>query len=128
MKNRYITLTLTLSGFALFAPVLSAQQAPAPAVKVWQEFMNLPEETRVKFNEGVVKAQNMYTQKRIFDTLEKASELDSIFPDHPVVLNVKGGCYIELRDFPKAKAAFGKMLEISPDNANVKLTLLKSTL
>lgn len=93
------------------------------AVKVWREFMNLPMEKRKEFASKLLKVQNLFNQKRIFDALEGVDELDKIFPDHPASLNIKGACYVEMRAFDKANVIFRKILEIEPDNTNVQFNL-----
>lgn len=120
-----ITPSLVSGAFAQEAETEKAAepQKDTPAVKVWQEFMNLPLEKRKEFGSKLIKVQNLFNQKRIFDAYEKIDELDKIFPDHPAVLNIKGACYVEIRSFDKANAVFRKILEIAPKNTNVQFNL-----
>ena len=96
----------------------STDKADTPAVEMWQAFSNLPKEKRTAFGTQLTKAQNLLAQKRVFDALQALDELDKIFPDHPSVLNLRGACYVEIRSFDKASAAFDKVLKFSPDNIN----------
>lgn len=98
-------------------------EQPSTGKKMWQEFSNLPIEKRNEFGAKFTKAQNMFNQKRIFDTLEALDVLDSIFVDHPSVLNLRGACYVEIRAFSKADVIFKKILKISPENTNVLFNL-----
>lgn len=97
--------------------------ADSPAVDMWREFTNLPKEKRQEFAQLLLKTQNLFNQKRIFDALEKLDELDKIFPDHPAALNIRGACYVEIRAFEKANAIFEQVLKISPKNVNVLFNL-----
>lgn len=93
------------------------------AVKQWREFTNLPKEKRREFSTKLLKAQNLFNQKRVFDALEKIDELDKIFPDHPATLNLRGACYVEIRAFEKANKVFEKVIKLSPDNDRVAFNL-----
>lgn len=134
MKRKSTPLILT---FAIFSGILAGAQAQEnkepetttetkpinPMEKVWKDFMNLPEEKRVEFGEKLVKVQNLFNQKRVFDTLEGIDELDAIFPNHPAALNIKGACYVEMRAFDKARNIFNEILKLAPENANVHFNM-----
>jgi len=91
--------------------------------KMGQDFSNLSLEKRKEFGTKFTKAQNMFNQKRIFDTLEALDGLDNIFVDHPASLNLRGACYVEIRSFAKADAIFQKILKTAPKNTNVLFNL-----
>lgn len=124
MKQRVTALILTLT---LASPMIllaqDAEEAPAPIVAINQAFSNLPKKTRAEYAQKIIKLQNLFNQKRIFDALEKIDELDKIFPNHPAALNIKGACYVEIRAFDKANAIFTEILRISPKNTNVLFNL-----
>lgn len=127
MKPQITALILTLG---LASPLLvhaqdaeKSEKQPAPIVKINQDFSNLPKETREAYAQKIVKVQNLFNQKRIFDALEKIDALDKIFPNHPAALNIKGACYVEIRAFDKANAIFSEVLRISPNNTNVLFNL-----
>lgn len=92
-------------------------------VAVTQQFSNLPKEARQEYANKLIKVQNMFNQKRIFDALEKLDELDKIFPNHPAAMNIRGACYVEMRAFDKANAIFQEVLKISPESSNVLFNL-----
>lgn len=130
-------LSALLLGLSLTTPVWSqdekaAEPAPAKeassdsrskAVKMMQAFSNLPKEKRQEYHQKLIKTQNLFNQKRIFDALEQLDELDQIFPDHPSALNIRGACYVEIRSFAKANKIFQQVLEIAPDNTSVLFNL-----
>jgi tetratricopeptide (TPR) repeat protein len=128
MKQRVTTIILALG---LATPLIAqtqespkdSEKKPAPIVEINQQFSNLPKKTREEYAQKIIKVQNLFNQKRIFDALEKLDELDKIFPNHPAALNIKGACYVEIRAFKKANAIFSEILRISPDNTNVLFNL-----
>lgn len=121
------------TALALSAPLLSAQETktadakPAPAAKQPTErykkaitaFSNLPEETRVAFLKKRNEAGILFQNKRIFEALEATRELSEIFPDDPQVINLRGACFVELRDFAKATEQFELSKEITGPSLNV---------
>lgn len=117
-----IILTLTLGSPAV---VLAQDAAAKPATieEINQQFSNLPKKVREEYAQNIIKVQNLFNQKRIFDALEKIDELDDIFPNHPAALNIKGACYVEIRAFDKANAIFSEILRVSPNNTNVLFNL-----
>lgn len=133
MKHSLISFFLLLSASLGMLSVATAQDASpgeadkpdkeTPIIKVWQEFMNLPLQQRKEYGAKLLKVQNLFNQKRIFDALEKLDELDKIFPNHPAALNIKGACYVEIRAFDKANAIFQKILDVAPENTNVQFNL-----
>jgi tetratricopeptide (TPR) repeat protein len=81
-----------------------------------QKFMELPEETRKEFGEHYYKASQLLQEKRIFEALSSVDKADKIFMDHVYNLTLKGSCYVEMRDFEKARMAFEKIEELDPKN------------
>ncbi|NNC88764.1 MAG: hypothetical protein HKN82_09940 [Akkermansiaceae bacterium] len=73
----------------------------------WQmEFENLSLEARRDYGSILGDAARLFGQKRIFEALNRIADADEIFPDNPVALNLKGACYVEFRDFEKAREVF----------------------
>ena len=101
----------------------NTEVANPEALKLWQEFTNLPKEEREKFVIGINKVQNLFNQKRIFDALQKLDEVEKIFPNYPAALNIRGACYVEIRAFKKANKVFQDILKTSPNNPNVLFNL-----
>ncbi len=95
------------------APPLKETPQPSdlPALKA---FTNLPEETRKQFGKHLEEAGKYFQQKRVFEALDEVSKAAAIFPDSPALLNIKGACFVEFRDFEKARACFTKALELQP--------------
>lgn len=103
-----------------------AAEKPAadPAIPAWQnEFTNLPIEKRREYFELAQSADSLFKEKRIFECLDTLAKLNLIFSGNPATLNLEGACYVEFRDFDKARATFQKSLAQSPDNTNVKFNL-----
>lgn len=86
-------------------------------------FSNLPEEKRVAFIKKRNEAGVLFQNKRIFEALEATRELIEIFPDDPQVINLRGACYVELRDFPKATEQFELSKSITGPSFNVMFNL-----
>ncbi|MDC0088248.1 hypothetical protein OAI07_01760 [Akkermansiaceae bacterium] len=126
MKHHLITLFLALASSSIFPAHVSAQVKTGlseQSLNTLQRFSNLPKEDRVTFDQGLTKAQNLFTQKRIIDTLEKTYALDKIFPDHPTTLGLRAACYVELRNFEKAKAIYKDLLKFNPDSLSTAFNL-----
>ncbi|MFC5049447.1 tetratricopeptide repeat protein [Rubritalea spongiae] len=143
MKKIAITTALLLSYPLLFAqdttsvegigssPELGkAADAPSDKAQVdsrYQEvidaFSNLPEETRVEFLKKRNEASVLFQNKRIFEALEASRELIEIFPDDPQTINLRGACYVELRDFGKATEQFELSKAITGPSFNVMFNI-----
>lgn len=88
-----------------------------------KEFLNLPAADRKKFVEHFGEASRYFQQKRVFECLEALHEAEKIFSDSAELLNLRGSCYVEMRAFDKALAAFEKALEHNPKNTSVKFNI-----
>ncbi len=115
----------------LLSSPLHAQAEPAAEEKSavdsllssQKEFLNLPEEQRKEFAKNFGEAARYFQQKRIFETLDSLDKAEKIFPNSAELLNLRGSCYVEMRAFDKATAAFGKALEFNPDNTSIKFNV-----
>jgi tetratricopeptide (TPR) repeat protein len=120
-------LTLAL----LITPLHSQQEGQAPAAAAneaellpnQREFLNMPEERRREFINHVAEASRLFQQKRIFETLEELEKADKIFDKSPEVFNLRGSCYVEMRAFDKALAAFYAAAELSPGTASIEFNI-----
>jgi tetratricopeptide (TPR) repeat protein len=121
MKPVFLLLLGTLPLFAQTAPVPAPApaQAPPPDLPAAREFTNLPEETRTKFTKHLIEASKYFQQKRIFETLDETAKAAKIFGDSPALLNLQGACYVEFRDFEKARACFAKANQLQPGVGSV---------
>ena len=134
MKFIFAIPTLFILALGILSDSAQAQQANNPSTEpssepseagtqMMKDFMALPEETRVEFNKNIRLAQQIYQQKRIFDALQAIDALDKVYKDHPVCLNLRAGCYVELRAFKKAYAIFEKLHALSPKSPNISFNL-----
>ncbi|KAB2643241.1 MAG: tetratricopeptide repeat protein [Verrucomicrobia bacterium] len=97
--------------------------ANKPLLANQQAFLNLPEERRKEFAKQLGESQRLFQQKRVFETFDALDKTDAVFPDSPESLNLRGACYVELRSFDKAAAAFNKALLLSPENPSINFNI-----
>ena len=108
---------------------LQAQEASSPDENVKQllpsqkEFLNLSEEERKEFTKNFGEAAQFFQQKRIFECLNALDEAEKIFPNSAELLNLRGSCYVEIRAFEKASAAFEKAIAINPKNSSIRFNI-----
>lgn len=130
----------SLSLITIFALTMShayAQDAAAPAKvltpeqkaqaeqeqKILDAFSNLPKEKRLEYLKLRNEASKLFQEKRIFETFELLSQLEEIFPDDPQVINMRGACYVEIRDFKKARREFLRGQKLTGENFNILFNL-----
>ncbi len=112
----------------LTAP-LHAQDAAAPEeaarelLPEQKEFLNLPEEQRKEFAKNFGEASRFFQQKRIFECLDALAEAEKVFKGSAELLNLRGSCYVEIRAFDKATAAFEEAIKISPKNSSIRFNI-----
>lgn len=103
---------------------LAAQETPEAAPKAesnvhQQAFLNLPQKEREDFSNIFTEAQRLFSQKRIFEALDKLADAEKIFADHPDLHNLRGACQVEFRAFDKAMEHFRKADELQPGSPNI---------
>jgi tetratricopeptide (TPR) repeat protein len=118
---------LLLSFLSLLLPPLAHAQAVVPTefnsdktpelTEVQKEFTNLPEQKRVDYLKYVAEATRLFNQKRIFEALEQIDEARKIFDRNVDIFNLLGSCYVEFRDFTKAREFFDKALALEPKSS-----------
>jgi hypothetical protein len=122
--NPHVALLILLC----LAAVAPAQVAPpgeeksnkAPELTETQkEFTNLPEQQRKDFFKHLKEAERLFNQKRIFECISEVRESSKIFNKSSEVYNLLGSCYVEFRDFDKARELFNKADQISPNQATI---------
>lgn len=96
-----------------------ANQPSETMKKAIEAFSNLPQETRNEFIKKRSEAAVLFQNKRIFEALEATGALIEIFPDDPQVLNLRGACYVEIRDFERAQVEFKRSMDITGPSVNV---------
>ncbi|MEN9990385.1 MAG: hypothetical protein RLZZ224_87 [Verrucomicrobiota bacterium] len=118
--------TLTLMAFLSYAPAILAQAVTPSDLNIdktpelsdaQKEFTNLPEQKRTDYFKHINEASRLFNQKRIFETLEQTDAARKIFDRNADVFNLVGSCYVEFRDFDKARDFYAKALELSPDSS-----------
>lgn len=120
MKHFLYHLRPASSGFVAIAillasPVLCAQGADT-IVPRWQvAFENLDTAQQTKYREHLFEASRLFNQKRVIESLNKVAEAESIFDGGPAPLNIKGACYVELRNFEGARAIFQQALDLQKE-------------
>lgn len=111
----------------LVAPcALLAEESETPTVErthAQEAFLNLPEESRIKFAETINEAARLFQQKRIFETLEQIHEAKRIFDGSPEAMNLEASCYVEMRNFERALEIYLKAEELAPDNPSIKFNI-----
>ena len=110
----------------LAAPAPAQQQdtagqdaAISPPLGDDKAFSNLPEEKRKEFVQLMNDASKLFAEKRIFETLDAVAEAAKIFPDSAALENIRGSCYVEFRDFDRARQTFERALELAPDSPTI---------
>ena len=131
MKKIALLVAIALTAPQLIAKEAATSQTPSPAKNAPTEryknainaFSNLPEEVRISFLKKRNEAGILFQNKRIFETLQATRELNEVFPDDPQVINLRGACYVELRDFPKAMEQFVLSKDITGPSLNVMFNM-----
>jgi len=88
-----------------------------------QDLRNLPDEQKKQYQELFNRCDQLFKQRRIFECLETLYKLDQIYDGNPASQNLAGACYVEFRNFDKARLAFEKTLSSQPTNFNVRFNL-----
>jgi tetratricopeptide (TPR) repeat protein len=88
-----------------------------------QAFLNLPEEKRKEFVKHLSEAGRLFNQKRIFETLDVLDKAEKVFADSPEILNLRGSCYVEMRNFDKALACYEKAKSYAKANPSLDFNI-----
>lgn len=76
-----------------------------------------------KFRDLIVESQQLQSQKKYTDALEKIHQAEELQPNSPVIANARGSIYTAMRDFDKAQAFFTKAKEQNPDSFEPRFNL-----
>lgn len=91
-----------------------------------KEFNALPKEQRKEYFTKFQDAQNKFKEKKPVEALFVLQEIEKIFSQSPSFYNLKGACYVEIRDIPKAIECFTKALSFDPNNISIQFNLAES--
>ncbi len=83
----------------------------------------MPDEERKEFAKHFGNASRFFQQKRIFECLDAVSEAEAVFSQSAELMNLRGSCYVEMRAFEKAMAAFNEALKIAPKNTSIRFNV-----
>jgi tetratricopeptide (TPR) repeat protein len=106
-------------------PTLSAQDENAPVPEWQQKLENLSPEDKKSYATALGEGSRLFNQKRIFEALNSVYDAEKIFPQNPAALNLKGACYVEFRDFTRARACFDEAIALTPGNPSVLFNLVE---
>ncbi len=88
-----------------------------------RNFSNLSAADQKTYARSLQEANTYFRQKRIFEAIDKVKETQAIIKDGPDALNLLGACYVEFRDFDRAREYFQRSVELSPDSPSVRFNL-----
>ena len=120
------------ASFIATALLVSAQDEPAadakqPKKEEKPQFVidleALSKEDMGAYSNAFRRANSLFQQKRIFESLEALEEVDAIYAKNPASLTLRGACYVEFRAFDKARMVFARSLKINPGNFNVRFNV-----
>lgn len=105
------------------APAPDAEKKPQQLTLNQKAFLNLPEERRNEFSKHLAEADRLFRDKRIFETIDELEKASVIFQDSPELLNLRGSCSVEFRDFEKAMEAFRVAEKLSPEDSSIQFNI-----
>jgi len=126
---KYSLFSALFVGFSIVAlaqekPTAADEKKPPQQLSFNQKaFLNLPEERRNEFAKHLGEADRLFRDKRVFETIDELEKANAIFQDSPELLNLRGSCFVEFRDFEKAMEAFRAAEKLSPDNPSIQFNI-----
>ena len=122
MKKPHFRALVALA-LTTFTPLM-AQGAPAEDSPAWlNKFLNLAPTDQKKLKGHFMEALRLFRRKRIIDSLIEIAEAEKIHKEYPGTLNLKGLCYLEFRDFKKARENFVAALALSPKDGDIMINI-----
>ncbi|MDA7882514.1 hypothetical protein N9A94_09450 [Akkermansiaceae bacterium] len=116
-----IILTLLASTFCLSAQNQDAGKKELPQWVV--DLKALSDDDQKEYSKISQRCKQLFDQKRIFECLAAIWEAEDIYTGNPGLLNLRGACYVEFRNFDKALKAFDVALEIQKSDFNVRFNI-----
>lgn len=114
------------------APKTDVAPAPEPSMDKqppWiKDFLLLPEATRADYSRRFRVAEASLAQGRTLDALVISDDLEKIFDKNPGLYNLRGACYIAIKNVDDAIKNFKKSFEMNPSNQTVEFNLGESYL
>ncbi len=108
-------------------PVVGQQSDSQSLTPAWvQDFNRLSKETRRTYIQQFQQSEQLFAQKRIMECLFSLMELEKIHDKNPGLYNLRGACYIEIRNIEKALANFEKAQELDPTNITIQFNLAEA--
>lgn len=122
------TYAFLLAALMMAVPHAPSQEtAPAAQPPGWvREFNELPEKDRKNYISQFQQAEQLFAQKRTMECLFTLMELEKIFTGNPGLYNLRGACYIEIRNMDKALENFQQALKLDPGNLTVQFNLAEA--
>jgi len=120
MTKNIFHLSIIIGTFALIVNTLSAQNTHE---ELKARFSNLPEEQRAAYIKHANEASRLFSLKRIFETLDEIHLCEKILKDDPNIVNLKGACHVEFRNFEKAREIFLHANSLTENNINIQFNL-----
>ena len=119
-----ITLALLVSTLCLSAQKPKSAEAEKQKIPQWiADIRALSEEDQEKYGISAQRCKQLFDQKRVFECLAEIRKAEEIYDQNPAILNLRGACYVEFRNFDKALDAFKLALEIQKGNFNVRFNI-----
>ena len=119
-----ITLALLVSTLCLSAQKPKSAEAEKQEIPQWIADMRaLSEEDQKKYGVSAQRCKQLFDQKRVFECLAEIRKAEEIYDQNPAILNLRGACYVEFRNFDKALDAFKIALEIQKGDFNVRFNI-----
>ena len=119
-----ITLALLASTLCLSAQEPKSAEAEKQKIPQWvADIRALSKEDQKKYGVSAQRCKQLFDQKRVFECLAEIRKAEEIYDKNPVILNLRGACYVEFRNFEKALDAFNIALEIQKGSFNVRFNI-----
>ncbi|MEG0837389.1 MAG: hypothetical protein RSE01_06375 [Akkermansia sp.] len=104
--------------------IKQAKQNAKEKTPVWvEQFNKLSDQQKKEYVLTFRQAEQLFAQNRIIETIGILDRLEKIFPDNPGLYNMKGSCYLKIKDIPASITNFKKAFDMNPDNNSVLFNL-----
>ena len=118
-----ITLALLASTLCLSAQEPKSAEGEKKTPQWLIDIQALNEEVQTEYSKSALRCKQLFDQKRIFECLAEIRKAEAIYDKNPAILNLRGACYVEFRNFDKALDAFKLALDIQKGDFNVRFNI-----